>query len=378
MRIGIVSYWFNRGQATVMRTVRLALDQLGHDTRVFARPTTANFARPGFVDRTGVWAQDGVESASGFEISGAELVDWARRHDLDAVLFFQNLEFDAIDELRESGVSTGGTFMWEAFSATNAALARSVHDVIYSLNDASTRRYRELGITDPFEVPFCASPALAERSAPQRAPGGTRFMFMAGYLSARKPLGVVLDAFSAGAAPDATLTVKAQTGVRPGDLIRPREVDELSRRYRDHTGSSVEAVAVDPRIRVVVDDLGEDAFVGEMLAHDVVVGVSRWEGLGLHLFECDALGLPLILNDMPPFDDWVAAGGNAHLVASNVIGRNAVGIDVHEPDFDSLADAFAALSRPRWHDRMPGRRSHPPQWERFRTACGALAERLCR
>ena len=38
MRIGLVSYWFNRGQATVGRHLRSAFEQLGHDTFVLAPP----------------------------------------------------------------------------------------------------------------------------------------------------------------------------------------------------------------------------------------------------------------------------------------------------------------------------------------------------
>jgi len=39
MRVGIVSYWFNRGQAVVSRRIRAALDAAGLETFVLARPT---------------------------------------------------------------------------------------------------------------------------------------------------------------------------------------------------------------------------------------------------------------------------------------------------------------------------------------------------
>ena len=41
MRVGICAYWFNRGQGVVARQVRSALDALGHETFVLARPTRA-------------------------------------------------------------------------------------------------------------------------------------------------------------------------------------------------------------------------------------------------------------------------------------------------------------------------------------------------
>ena len=39
VRVGIVTKWFNRGQAFVSRYVRDALDELGHETFILARPT---------------------------------------------------------------------------------------------------------------------------------------------------------------------------------------------------------------------------------------------------------------------------------------------------------------------------------------------------
>ena len=53
MRIGICSWWFNRGQAVVGRQLRSALDSLGHETFVLARPSRDVSVRPSFIDRTG-------------------------------------------------------------------------------------------------------------------------------------------------------------------------------------------------------------------------------------------------------------------------------------------------------------------------------------
>jgi hypothetical protein len=64
MRVGIVSYWFNRGQAVVSRRIRAALDAAGFQTFVLARPTKDGFVRSRFIDRTGPWAQRGVTAAS--------------------------------------------------------------------------------------------------------------------------------------------------------------------------------------------------------------------------------------------------------------------------------------------------------------------------
>src|SRR3954471_22192105 len=116
MRIGICAYWFNRGQGVVARHLRSALDSLGHDTFVLARPTRAKNIRPAFVDHSGVWDQPDVTDASEYRIPAEELVAWGRENELDVALFDQNYEFDAIAALRDSGVTTVGRYVWEHFA----------------------------------------------------------------------------------------------------------------------------------------------------------------------------------------------------------------------------------------------------------------------
>ena len=117
MRIGICAYWFNRGQGVVARQLRSALDSLGHETFVLARPTRAKNIKPSFVDHSGVWDQPGVTDASAYRIPAAEMVAWGREHELELALFDQNYEFDSIAALRDAGIATAGRFVWEQFSA---------------------------------------------------------------------------------------------------------------------------------------------------------------------------------------------------------------------------------------------------------------------
>jgi hypothetical protein len=46
MKIGIVSYWFNRGQAVVSRHLRSLLESQGHETYVLARLTRKSILNP--------------------------------------------------------------------------------------------------------------------------------------------------------------------------------------------------------------------------------------------------------------------------------------------------------------------------------------------
>lgn len=381
MRIGLVSVWFNRGQATVMRTIRAALDELGHETHVLARPTESTFERPGFIATDAVWAQERVTHASANTIPPDEYVSWATATRIDAAIVFQNLDTEGLGALAASGVAVSGTFMWEAFGAKEAAAMAPIVDRFFALNAPTAAWYRELGIGDVAFVPYCAHPSVAAAARDRTAPhvdtaGGVRFLYPGGYLRARKSLGPVVEAFVAGAPPDAHLTIKAQRPVRAGDLILADEGRQLARRYDLHPGTLADLGAGDPRIEVIVGDEDEADFLALVNDHDVIVGVSRWEGLGLHLFEAEALGLSLVLNRMEPYLDFASTHDDVHLCGSKVIGRRPSGIEVHEPDVASLAERFAVLGRGPTRTLRPDHHTrHARRWDDFVTAVGGLVDR---
>ena len=149
MRIGIVAYWFNRGQAVVARQIRATLDGLGHETFVLARPTRKTNIKPGWVDTEGVWAQERVTAASDYLIPAAEYLRWAEDVRPDLILFDQNYQFDEIAQLREAGVRTIGRFVWEHFADEHVEPARRAFDRIYSLTACEQERYAGMGIETP-------------------------------------------------------------------------------------------------------------------------------------------------------------------------------------------------------------------------------------
>ena len=68
MNVGVVTKWFNRGQPVVGRQTRSALESLGHETFVLARPKKDRGPRPGALDRDDVWDQPGVTEGSSYDI----------------------------------------------------------------------------------------------------------------------------------------------------------------------------------------------------------------------------------------------------------------------------------------------------------------------
>jgi len=375
MRIGLVTYWLNRGQATVMRAIRHALDELGHETFVLARPTPARFARPSFVSSDDTWSDhSNVTTASESDIPTAEYLEWAAVNELDAAFFFQNLDFEGIGALRHAGVQTIGTYMWEAFGQDQADQAKQAFDTVYVLHPASRRWFADLGLPDVDLVRFAAHPEVAATRFDRARTGPVSFIFMGGYLGARKPLGPVVQAFRQGATNGATLTIKTQTSIRRGDLHVWDSTAQLSRRHRTNDGAEPVHGFDDDRIRVVDDDLPEAEFLCDLQAHDVIVGVSRWEGLGLHLYEAEALGLPLLLNHMEPYTSFAAESTLVEFVDSHEIGQRPCGLPVHEIDVASLAGGFHRLSQRQAVDslRIAEQTSHDMRWAAFKTSLGSL------
>ncbi len=332
MRIGIVAYWFNRGQAVVARQIRATLNDLGHETFVLARPTRKTNIRPGRIDSEGVWAQDAVTAASDYLIPGDEYLAWAAEVRPDVVLFDQNYQFDEIARLRESGVRTIGRFVWEHFSAEHAEPAARAFDRIYSLTACEQQRYAEMGIETP-RVRWGCFPDLVDLAAdPSPDEDGVTILFPGGFMSKRKPLAATIEAFRRTSDPRLRLVLKAQV---------ERQAKQVGRMIRGGSRFGRR----DARIEVITADLPTDDYLRMFAAADVCLAPSRWEGLGLHLFEATALGIPIVTNDNPPMNEVVLDGVNGLLVPGVPDGRAPrSGIPAFEPDVAALAGAIERLA----------------------------------
>jgi 1,2-diacylglycerol 3-alpha-glucosyltransferase len=374
VRVGVVSKWFNRGQPVVGRQTRSALDELGHETFVLARPKKERGPRPGALDRDDVWDQPGVTEASAYDVPAAEYERWVDEHAIQAVFCDQNYQFAELASLRARGVRTIGRFVWEHFTADHVAGAREAYDIIFSLTRAEQARYREMGLDTPYVRWGChpeliAAGEQARASADPAAPGsgaeeagGTVvFVFPGGFLGHRKPVEPVLEAFMATADERLRLVVKAQV---ERAQVRP----------------AAEAAERDRRIAVDVGDKPTRQHLMEVASGDVCVSPARWEGLGLPLYEAIAFGIPAITNDAPPMNEAVTDGVNGVLVASHQRGTARSGIPALDPDIDALTAAIERLADDAERNRLARGalrvRDAERRWEDTVRGFGELLERL--
>lgn len=328
MRLGVVSKWFNRGQPVVGRQTRSALDELGHETFVLARPKKERGPRPGALDRDDVWDQPGVTEASAYDIPGAEYERWVSDNGIEAIFCDQNYQFAELAALRARGVRTIGRFVWEHFSADHVAAARQAYDLVFSLTRAEQDRYAGMGIESPYVRWGCHPELLAvadDRAPRAEHPDTVTYVFPGGFLGHRKPVEPVLEAFMATADTRLRLLVKAQV---ERAQVRP----------------AAEAAERDPRIQLTVGDRPTRAHLHEVAACDVCVSPARWEGLGLPLYEAIAFGMPSITNDAPPMNEAISDGVNGLLVASHPNGTAKSGIPALDPDVGALTAAIERLA----------------------------------
>jgi glycosyltransferase involved in cell wall biosynthesis len=373
VRVGIVTKWFNRGQAFVSRYVRDALDERGHETFILARPTKDKGPMAAHVDRTGVWDQPGVTEAEDWEVTYEEYVRWIETNSIDVVHWDNCYQHDEIRRLRESGVKTIGRFVWEMFSPEDAGPAKAAYDVLYSMTRCEQARYAELGIDSPY-VQWGIHPELLEYAPdldagaalsgrPEReAEGATgddlvRFYFPGALLGPRKPHKEVVEAFRNARGDNLRLIFKAQLERRMNYLTK--------------------AVEADPRIELVVDDMPTPEHLRLFASCDVCLGPSRWEGLGLFLYEAAAFGMPQISNDSPPMNEVVRDGVNGLLVGDRRDGSADSGIPSMTPDVAELTAAIERLADPAERSRLAegarATREHL-SWDRTVAEYGKLIE----
>ncbi|HEY8465722.1 MAG TPA: glycosyltransferase family 4 protein [Solirubrobacterales bacterium] len=323
MRIGIVTKWFASGQAVVSRQIRSALDELGHETFVLAREGTG--PRSGVTDRPHdpIWDQPGVTQTGESEVPHATFERWVDEHGLEVVMTDNLYQFDELRRLRERGVRTVGRFVWEHFAAEHAAGAKEAFDVVYSLHRAEQARYAEFGIDSPY-VTWGCHPELVAVEPAARSDDAVTLLLPGSFMGRRKPLAEVLEAFARTRNPRLRLIVKGQTAKRQGKLEK--------------------AAAADSRIQIRIADEPTADHLRFVASCDVCLAPTRWEGLGLPLYEAIAFGQPVITNDNPPMNEAIIDGVNGLLVGATQEGTARSGIPSWSPNVDELADAIERIA----------------------------------
>ncbi len=333
MRIGLVSKWFASGQAVVTRQIRSALDALGHETFVLAKQGKGPRAQQERVADP-VWDQPGVTESSEADIPLAEYERWASDNSLEVVLTDQNDQFAEIGALRRNGVRTIGRFVWESFAPEDAGPARDAYETIYSFTRAEQERYRGLGIESPLLTWGCHPELIAVAEGVERSAEEIWFYVPGSFMGKRKPFPEIVESFVRARGDHLRLLIRGQVDRKAGKLEK--------------------AAGGDPRVRIELEDRPTDEHLRQFAGCHVCLSPSRWEGLGLPLYEAVAFGMPSITNDSPPMNEIVLDGVNGICVDSVPWGEAGSGIPAFDPDFAQLTEAIERLGDPSERERLAG------------------------
>jgi glycosyltransferase involved in cell wall biosynthesis len=322
MRVGIVSKWFASGQAIVARYVRSALDDLGHETFILAKEGTGPRAGAERVPDP-VWDQPGVTETGESDVPLEVYREWVEREGIEVILSDNHYQFDEFAALRAEGVKTIGRFVWEHFTDEHVAGAKEAYDIVYSLHRGEQKRYAEMGIESPYLVWGC-HPELVAVEPDQHDDGLVRLLVPGSFMGRRKPLDEMLEAFAQTKDERLRLIIKGQTARKEKKLAKAADSDS--------------------RIEILIEDQPTDQHLSFVAGCDVCLSPTRWEGLGLPLYEAIAFGQPTITNDNAPMNEAVLDGVNGFLVSASVEGTARSGITSWSPDPGELAKAMERIA----------------------------------
>jgi glycosyltransferase involved in cell wall biosynthesis len=139
----------------------------------------------------------------------------------------------------------------------------------------------------------------------------------------RKPFAEIVEAFTRARGDHLRLLIRGQVDREGGRLEK--------------------AAGGDRRVTIELEDRPTADHLLQFASCDVCLSPSRWEGLGLPLYEAVAFAMPSITNDSPPMNEIVIDDLNGICVDSVPWGEAGSGIPAFDPDFAQLTAAIERL-----------------------------------
>jgi len=309
MRIGFVTYWFERGQAYVTKNVIQAIED---DCEVFV------FARSaGILKTDGEWAVDNLTVLNQYNIPKHVLREWITDNDLDVVFFNEEYDLQLVYMAKEMGVSTMGIYYWELFDPRMAELCNTAYDAIICPTKCSFEKFQSFAMANIYHIKWGVDLDVFKPIA--REPNEkVKFFHPAGWggMHNRRGTEFVIDAFRQMNSDNAELLIHSQKG---------------------------EGTQTDGNMTVVCGTVPREELIGMYQASDVAVLPSKWEGLGLTFLESMACGLSIITVDAPPMNEFVIDGDNGYLCK---VAREKQYPDIFVPGvYPDIADMAQKMDR---------------------------------
>ncbi len=311
LKVGFVSYWFERGQAYVTKNVIQAIES-DCEVFVFARADNVNPIGSG-----GEWDIPNLWRHEQYHIPHDSLRKWILLNDIDLVFFNEEYDFALVGMVKRMGVATMGIYYWELFNPEYVAPCNLVYDAIICPTAACFKRFGELGVKNIHHVKWGVDlnvfkPSVREPNDP------VRFFHPAGWggMHGRRGTDFVLEAF--------------------GKM-------EWSAELLIHTQH--ENFSMDQQNGVILSSgtASREELIAMYQESDAAILPSKWEGLGLTFLEAVGCGLPIITVDAPPMNEFMDYGETADYTTgfccnvSDMEEHQDIFVNGMIPDVDDLA-----------------------------------------
>ncbi len=293
MKIGIVTTWFERGAAYVSRQYRDILKQ-DNDIFIYARGGEQYaIGDPNWDGPNVTWAKQSM-----FRIDTAidtnEFEHWIITNKLDVVFFNEQHWWPAVLSANRTGVMTGSYIDYY----TQETLP---FFALFDFLICNTKRHHSLFSGHPAAhyIPWGTDINLFKPSNPGLANTDVlTFFHSAGINPLRKGCDLVIQAFERLRGPS-RLVIHSQRDLK---LFFPALASTISRLVEEGRLECHERTVSAP---------------GLFHLGDVYVYPTRLEGIGLTIMEAGACGLPIIVTDDGPMNEFVLEGQNGALINVN-------------------------------------------------------------
>lgn len=313
--IGIVTTWFHRGAAYVSRAYKEVLDK-SHRVLIYARGGEEYGKGDPMWDSEGVtWAPrlgGRAKARSSFvEVSRTHFTNWLTSNNIDIVLFNEERDIRLVELVKQLGRQTA--------AYVDYYTRESVHEfAIYDMLLCNTKRHYSVfdWHRNVLHIPWGCDTQIFLPGTQKNRREHT-FFHNCGYAPHRKGTDLLLTAFSRMKC-KATLCIHTQTSLE----------QYLSK------------VPIECQSRIDIRE-GSHPPPGLYMLGDVYVYPSRLEGIGLTVCEALSCGLPVIVTDEPPMNEFVKEALFGRLIP--VAARNERGDGYYWPEVEADVDALTAI-----------------------------------
>lgn len=289
MRIGIVTTWFERGAGYVSKQFKQVLESLGHQVQVYARGGE-RFAKgdPAWDTEQVTWNKF-LFSPVSTDIDKVQYLQWLKNNQIEAVIFNEQQYWQPVLWTKDLGIKT---IAYIDFYTHETVSFFTIYDQLWcnTKRHASVFDWHEGMKYLPWGTNiniFQPQDNLANRQQPET----TSFFHSCGMSPQRKGTDLVLQAAD-------QLRRKAAPG-----------------KFKLVIHTQTDLTLAFPSLKSLIDDLVAEGLLdlhertttapGLYHLGHVYVYPSRLEGIGLTVAEALAVGLPVIVTDEGPMNEFV-------------------------------------------------------------------------